>query len=252
MGAKKNVDMTATTDTVKIVTTVEEPVEADAKAETDAATETAEAEQTTSTKKKAAKSGRSLKYRAARARVDKTKLYAPPEALELVKSLSYSSFEGTITADVVVKEVGVAGSVTLPHAAGKTKKVAIVTDELLKDIEAGKLDFDALVSSPEFMPKLAKFARVLGPKGLMPSPKTGTLTPNPEAKKKELEAGQMTLRTDKKQPLLHVTIGKISSPTEQLVENLEALVKALGSNVRKVAVSATMSPGVRVDFSKLV
>ncbi len=233
MGSKKNVDMSSTTDTVKIV-------EAEA---------TAPEQQEEAKKPAAPKVSRSQKYRSVRSKIDKTKEYSAKEAVELVKKLSYSNFTGTITADAVVKETGIVGSLSLPHSTGKQLKVVIVDDKVLGQLEAGNIDFDALVSSPEFMPKLAKYARTLGPKGLMPNPKIGTLTPNPEAKKKELESGKISLRTDKKQPLLHVSIGKTDQETAELVENLEALIRELGTKLQKLAISATMSPGIRVDIS---
>ena len=197
--------------------------------------------------KKEARS-RSKKYVAVRAQVDKTKVYDPFSAIELTKRLSYSSFDGTITVDAVVKEVGAQGKVTLPHSTGKALRVAIVDDALLAEIEAGNLDFDALVTTPQFMPKLAKFARVLGPKGLMPNPKNGTVTPNPEQKKAILEKGELTLKTEKKRPVMHVTIGKVSQDTKELVENFNALMNILTGKVVKSTLSATMSPGVKVDF----
>ena len=118
----------------------------------------------------------------------------------------------------------------------------------MTDIEAGKIDFDVLVASPEFMPKLAKFARVLGPKGLMPNPKNGTLTPKPEIKKKELEAGKFNLKTEKKAPLMHLSIGKMDMSSKELTENLEALLKALNGKLLKVSIAASMSPSVKVNF----
>jgi large subunit ribosomal protein L1 len=192
---------------------------------------------------------RSQKYHAVRAQIDKTKKYDAFAAVELVKKLSYTSFAGTITAHLVVKEAGMTASLTLPHSTGKTLRVEIVSDEVLKNIEDGKIDFDVLVAAPQFMPKLAKFASVLGPKGLMPNPKNGTLTPNPEAQKKKLEGGTVTVKTEKKAPLVHVAIGKTTMETKQLVENIEALLKAFNTKLVRVSIAATMSPGVKVNFA---
>jgi len=234
MGAKKNVDTTANTDTIKIVS--ETPTES--------------VIATDEPKKKVEKSRkvRGKKYVATRSQVDKTKLYDMFAAIELLKRLSYSKFDGTITADLVVREEGTSATLTFPHSTGKTVTVAIASDEVLAEIEAGKINFDILVTAPQFIPKLAKFARILGPRGLMPNPKNGTITPNPEAKKKELEGGKITVKAEKKQPVMHVTIGKVSMETQQLQENLTTLVDALKGKVLKVAISATMSPGIKVKI----
>ena len=234
MGSKKNVDMSANTDQVKIVV-VEEPIQQ---------TE----EKSTSTKKTVKKSTRSKKYVAVRSQIDKTKTYDPFAAVELIKKLSYSKFSGSLEAHLIVREIGMSANLTFPHTTGKTIRVAIASDEILEKIEQGVIEFDVLVSSPKFMPKLSKLARVLGPKGLMPNPKNGTLTPNPELKQKELEGGAMTIKTEKKAPLMHLTVGKISMDTKDLVENLEALLKALKGKALKLSICASMSPSVKVKI----
>ncbi len=189
---------------------------------------------------------RSPSYRKVRALVDKSKAYPANEAIELVKKTSYSKFTGTISADLVLKEVENKINVNFPHSTGKVLKVEIVTDELIKEIETGKTDFDILLTAPAFMPKLAKLARVLGPKGLMPNPKNETIVADPEKKKAELLSGKTVIKTERKAPLLHVTLGKADMKTEELAENLQAILKATEGKVLKVAVCATMSPGVRV------
>jgi large subunit ribosomal protein L1 len=146
----------------------------------------------------------------------------------------------------VVREAGTSVSLTLPHSTGKSVRVAIASDEVIAKIQAGEIDFDVLVAHPSFMPKLAKFAPVLGPKGLMPNPKNGTLTPNPEAAQKKLEAGTVTVKTEKKAPLMHVRIGKNSMETAQLTANLETLLKTLKGKVLSMAIASSMSPGVKV------
>lgn len=235
MGSKKNVDMSASETKVKIV---EEKVETDEKLEK-TAPEVAK-------KKKKPARVRSKKYQAVRAQVDKTKSYDPFSAFELIKKLSYSKFDGTITAHLVVRETGAAASLSFPHSTGKSVTVAIASDKVIKQIETGKVDFDVLLSTAQYMPQLTKHARVLGPRGLMPNPKNGTLTDKPEVRKKELEGGKMTLRTEKQAPLLHVAIGKVSMDTKQLTENLQTLLKAFKEKVVKVSLSASMSPGIRV------
>ena len=253
MGSKKNVDMSANESEVKIV---EEP-QADDKKKTEATDEVVKsAEPTTegsargaASKKKPARV-RSKKYQAVRSQVDKTRSYDPFSAFELIKKLSYSKFDGSITAHLVVRETGATASLSFPHSTGKSVTVAIASDKVIKQIEAGKTDFDVLLSTAQYMPQLTKHARVLGPKGLMPNPKNGTLTDKPEARKKELEAGKMTLRTEKQAPLLHVAIGKVSMDTKKLSENLQTLLHAFQDKVVKVSLSASMSPGIRVALDQ--
>jgi large subunit ribosomal protein L1 len=250
MGSKKrDNNMSVTEDTVKIV---EAPVDESFAGETiaDAAPD-ATAEATAAEKAieaKAAKRGRtrSAKYRAMRSQVDKTKLYDPFAAIELLKRLSYSKFDGTVEAHAVVREEGISAPVSFPHSTGRAIRVAVASDELLAKIGEGVIDFDVLVSTAEFMPKLTRHAKVLGPKGLMPNPKNGTLTTNPEKKKKELEAGTVTIKTEKKAPLIHVSLGKTSLETKALVENLESLLKAFKGKVLKLTMCTSMSPSLKV------
>ena len=224
----------------------EEKTEAPAKAQKEV-TEAKEEEEVKEATKTKAKKVRGKKYQAVRSKLDKTKLYSPTEAIELAKKLSYSKFVGSIEAHLVVREVGLSVNLALPHSTGKSVKVAIVDKKLLADIEAGNIDFDVLVAHPEFMPKLAKHARILGPKGLMPNPKNGTLTPNPELKKKELEAGKFVLKTEKKAPLMHLIIGKTDMETKDLVENIKALMTTLKGKIVKLSIAASMGPGIKVD-----
>ena len=238
MGSKKNVDMTTTETEVKVVANPEENSTPDASEE--------KSEEKVEKKVVKAKKIRGKKYQAVRAKLDKSKLYPVKEAVELVKKLSYSRFVGSVEAHIVVREVGDSINLALPHSTGKSVKVTIVDAEVLSNIEAGKLDFDILVAHPEFMPKLAKFAKVLGPKGLMPNPKNGTLTPNPELKKKELEAGKFNLKTEKKAPLMHLIIGKTDMSSADLVANIETLVKALKGKILKLVISPSMGPGIKV------
>jgi len=239
MGSKKNVDMIQTETEVKVVANPEENSATETSAETNT-------EEKVEKKVVKAKKVRGKKYQAVRAKLDKSKLYPVKEAVELVKKLSYSRFVGSVEAHIVVRETGDSINLALPHSTGQSVKVTIVDAQVLSDIEAGKLDFGILVAHPEFMPKLAKFAKVLGPKGLMPNPKNGTLTPNPELKKKELEAGKFSLKTEKKAPLMHLIIGKTDMSSADLTANIEALVKALKGKILKLVISPSMGPGIKV------
>lgn len=247
MGSKKNVDMSVNEDKIKVSS--DSMTETNVSGEnTEAVTEaTAEGEVVAAAETKAKKARvRSQRYTATRAQVDKTKTYDHFAAIELVKKLSYTKFAGTITADLLLKEEGLSVTMTFPHTTGKSIRAVIVSEAVIKDIEAGKIDFDVLITEPRFMGQLAKFARVLGPKGLMPNPKNGTVTSNPELKKQELEGGKVMIKGEKKAPLMHVSIGKTDMDTKALLENLQALLAAVKGKVLKASLSASMSPSVKV------
>ncbi len=253
MGQQKNIDISMDETELKIVDGDEEAanteVSEDEAAQDEAATADG-AEQKPAKKPTPQVKKRSEKYQAVRSKVDKTREYDPFSAIELVKRLSYSEFPGTITAHLVLKDKfqGERVDFEFPHQTGKTLKVEIADDKTLKKIEAGEIDFDILLATQKMMPKLAKHAPVLGPQGLMPNPKQGTLLENPAERKKELEAGQITLRTERDAPLMHIVLGKTETETKKLVENLQALIDALGTKLQKVSLAATMSPGVRVEL----
>lgn len=233
MAKNQSVDMSANTDVVKIVASHTE--------------EGATAEEQTVEKVKT-RQGRSKKYSAARAQVDKTRVYDAFSAIELVKKLSYSKFAGTITAHGIVRAIGDVATFAFPHSTGKTITAAIFSDAVEAEIAAGNITFDVLIARPSDMGKLTKFARTLGPKGLMPNPKNGTLTDRVEEKKKELEAGKIALKTEKKAPLFHIVIGKTDMDTKDLVANLQALIKAGNEKTTKLTIAASMSPGVKVSL----
>jgi large subunit ribosomal protein L1 len=230
MGTTKNVTISGVED-VKIV---EEPT-----------TEAKEVKKT-----KVNQKIRSKRYVSSKSRLDRTKKYDLNKAIELVKNLSYSKFDATVEAHLVVKEAGINASVSFPHSTGKAVKAVIFSEKVIKDIEAGKIDFDVLIATPSDMPKLTKFARILGPKGLMPNPKSGTLTTNPEGKKKELEAGKILIKTERKAPLVHIGVGKVSMKVEELAANITALLDGYKGRVNKLTLCSTMSPGVKVQIEK--
>jgi large subunit ribosomal protein L1 len=195
------------------------------------------------------KNGKAIQ--AAKSKVDRTKLYSIEEAVKLVKATNITKFDSTVTLHINLnpKEKLTRAEVTFPHMAGSAKRVAIVSDALLADIESGKIEFDILITSPAFMPKLAKYARVLGPKGLMPNPKNGTVAADPEAKAKEFAAGKTVIKAEPKFPLMHVTVGKVSQPEAELVANIQAALDAVkAKNMVKATLASTMSPGIKVQF----
>lgn len=188
----------------------------------------------------------------AKSQVDRSKNYSIEEAVALVKKTNITSFNATVTLhlNLTSKDAPTRVELTFPHAAGAAKKVAIVNDELLAKLDKGVIDFDILVTSPAFMPKLAKYAKLLGPKGLMPNPKAGTVTPNPEAKAKEFEGGKTQVKAEPKYPLMHVTVGKTSQPEAELVANIRAMIEAVRPKfIVKATLAATMSPGIKLAFN---
>jgi large subunit ribosomal protein L1 len=192
---------------------------------------------------------RSKKYIEAKKKFDNTKIYSASEAIKLVKETSYSKFEGTVELHLVVKKAGISAQVSLPHQAGREKKVEVASDETVEKLKAGKIDFDILVATPTMMPKLVPFARLLGPKGLMPNPKNGTLVPD-EKKAKSFSTGTVALKTEKEAPLVHTIIGKVNQDGKELADNLEAILKAFGGakQVERAFLKATMGPSVKVKI----
>ena len=219
------------------------------------------------------------KYNAARELVDSTKKYTIDEAVELAKKVSYVKFDPTLEAHIQTNanpkynDQQVRWTVVLPHGTGKKIKVAaFVSDdkieeaksagadiawntELMTEIEKGNIDFDVLVTSPEMMRDLAKAARILWPKGLMPSPKAGTVTPKLTDTINEIKKGRVEFKLDKG-GVVHVGVGKLSFDNKQLEENLKALIDALntakpagvkGQLIKKINIAPTMGPGIQVD-----
>lgn len=210
-------------------------------------------EQATEEEKKAKKAKgpkvRSKRYKEAKSKVD-TNQHSVKDALKLVKESSYTKFDGTVEMHLVVKKAGVSTKVTLPHSAGRQKVVEIASDETIEKLKGGKIDFDILLATADMMPKLVPFAKVLGPKGLMPNPKSGTLLSDIK-KAKGFSAGSITLKTEKEAPLIHTVIGKVSQPETELVENAEEILKALGGTkqIVKAYLKATMGPSVKLAIA---
>jgi len=219
------------------------------------------------------------KQKAQQGKVDSNKLYAIADALELVKGFATAKFDESI--DVAVQlgvdakksDQVVRGAVVLPHGTGKTKRVAVFAqgakaeeakaagadvvgmDDLAAEVKAGNINFDVVIASPDAMRVVGTLGQILGPRGLMPNPKVGTVTPDVATAVKNAKAGQVQFRVDKA-GIVHGTIGRRSFESDKLQGNLAALIDALnkakpasskGVYLRKVAVSSTMGVGVRVD-----
>ena len=223
----------------------------------------------------------SKRVRAQREQIQVGKAYPAIEALGLVKQVAAAKFAEAVDVSVNLgidarkSDQNVRGSTVLPNGTGKSVRVAVFTGEvhqekaraagadvvgmedLAEAIQAGNMDFDVLIATPDAMPKLAKLGPVLGPRGLMPNPKTGTVTPDVATAVKNAKAGQVQYRTDKG-GVVHATIGKVDFEPQALAENLQALIddlkkakpaNAKGVYLKKITVSSTMGPGVLVDQS---
>ena len=223
----------------------------------------------------------SKKYKEAAAKIEDGKSYAPLEAVALVKEIATANFDETVEAhfrlgiDTRQADQQLRGTVSLPNGSGKTVRVAVFaegdaaraaeeagadivgSDDLVAEIQAGNINFDAAVATPDQMAKVGRLGKVLGPRGLMPNPKLGTVTPDVAKAIKELKGGRVEYRADR-YGICHVIIGKCSFTTEQLAENYGAIydeilrmkpASAKGRYVKSVTVVSTMGPGVPVDSS---
>ncbi len=167
--------------------------------------------------------------------------------IELLRKFRKSNFDETVELHINVKEKGVSGQVTLPHGTGKKLRIAVASDALIADVEKGKIDFDILVAEPEMMPKLAKVARVLGPRGLMPNPKNGTISDKPEQLIEKLSAGQISYKTESQVPIIHMSVGKLSFKDEQLSENISSVLSSVGpTRISSITLKSTMSPAIPI------
>ncbi len=199
---------------------------------------------------------RSKRYIEAASLVDKTKTYPLAQAVSLVKKTSLTKFDGSVELHINLNPASLGekkdmrGSVSLPHGTGKQVRVLIADDAIIADVAEGKINFDILVAAPSMMPKLAKVARILGPKGLMPNPKTGTVTEDTAKRAKELSTGKVNFKTEPDQPIIHLIVGKISFDEKKLEDNVDAILNAVGrGKIAKATLSATMGPGVKVTVA---
>lgn len=220
-------------------------------------------------------------FRAAAEKVEKFKLYKPLEAVRLVKEVAPAKFDETVEAhfrlgiDTRKADQNIRGSISLPHGTGKTVRVAVFaegekareaeeagadivgSDELVAAIQGGEINFDAAIATPNMMAKVGRIGKILGPRGLMPNPKLGTVTMDVAKMVGELKAGRVEYRADR-YGICHVPVGKVSFDDQKLVENYAALYteilrvkpsSAKGRYVKSIALSSTMGPGVKVDSS---
>ncbi len=227
--------------------------------------------------------GHGKRYLDATKRYDRERQYGADEAIDVVKTLATANFDETVEAvirlgvDPRKADQMIRGTVALPSGTGKDVRVAVFAqgpaaaaaeaagaefvgaDDLAAQIEGGMLDFDVTIATPDLMPLVGKLGRVLGPRGLMPNPKTGTVTPDPAKAVEEFKGGKVEYRTDRNGNV-HVGIGKASFEASALVANFNAIVDELikakpaaakGRYIRKVTLSSTMGPGVQLDAARL-
>lgn len=226
---------------------------------------------------------RSKAYRAATEKIEPGKLYTPLEAVRLAKETSTTKYDATVEValrlgvDPRKADQLVRGTVNLPHGTGKTARVLVFatgdraeaareagadyvgSDDLIEKVSGGWLDFDAVVATPDLMGKVGRLGKVLGPRGLMPNPKTGTVTNDVGRAVSEFKGGKVEYRTDR-YGNVHVPLGKVSFDPAALEANFRAVIDELqrakpasakGRYIRKITVSSTMGPGVRVDTNRL-
>ena len=218
----------------------------------------------TKTQKPGKAKPRSKKYQDITKDLNRSQSYPLTEAVDLVKKLSYSKFNGTLEAHINTATLGIRGLVFLPYVSGKKLKILVfgakgeVTDAILGDegtieeIGTGKVNFDLVVTTPDWMPKLAKVARILGPRGLMPNPKNGTITSDLKKAIESFQAGKTEYKTEAKAPVIHIGLGKLNQPTEELSANIKTLLQTLGkTRVKKVALSPTIGPSIKVDLGSI-
>ncbi len=195
------------------------------------------------------KAPHSKSYIAIAKTLDKSKQYSLSEGLALLEKLIRSKLDETVELHINTIETGISGNITLPHGTGKQVRVAIADDDLLAKVALGKIDFDILLAAPAMMPKLARVAKILGPKGLMPNPKNATLVKDPEKAAENFKKGQVNFRTELKAPIMHLTVGKMSFGAKKLSENINALIEAIKKEkIRNVTLKSTMSPGIKIDL----
>ncbi len=181
--------------------------------------------------------------------VSSSQKYDLDQALAALKKFKSTKFDETVELHINTKEKGVSGQVTLPHGTGKTLVIKIADENIIAEVAKGKINFDLLVATPSMMPQLAKVARVLGPRGLMPNPKNGTIAENPEEAVKKLSGGQINYKTEAEAPIIHARVGKISFEDNKLKDNVNTFITSVGvNNISSVTLKSTMSPAIRLNI----
>jgi len=196
---------------------------------------------------------RGKKYRLMSKEVKKGELYSIEDAVEKLSKLAGSTKLKTVELTLNTHDTGLRGELKLSHSTGKEIKIAIFSDKVASDIEKGKIDFSILLATPADMPKLARLAKILGPKGLMPNPKSGTVTENPEKRAAELTSGgTLPFKTEAKFPIIHLSLGKITQDKKDLAENIAEAIRGIGvTKIKSAYLSCTHTPSIKLAFSNL-
>ncbi len=204
-------------------------------------------------KKNVSKKVRGKKYLEAKKKIGEKKMMKLADAVELLKKAKYAAFDESVDLHMNVVKTGLRGEVELPHSTGKVVRVAIVSDTVLEQLANGKIEFDVLITHPSFMSKLARFAKVLGPKGLMPNPKAGTVSTTPEEVAKKFMKGTLRWKTEPKFPIIHQMIGKVSYDSKNLVENAQAFIDTVGkAQIKSVFIASSMGLSVGIEIEEEV
>lgn len=177
------------------------------------------------------------------------KTYPLSEAVNLLSKFNQNKKTGTVELHINTLDTGLKGEAPLPHPTGKKQVIEIFSDKTVVKINSGKLDFDILLASPKDMPTLAKYAKVLGPKGLMPNPKNGTLSETPQKRLDQLSKGAtISYKTEPKFPIIHLNLGPIDQKPNRLQENIETIIKTIGqTKIKSVFLTSTQAPGIKLE-----
>jgi large subunit ribosomal protein L1 len=231
----------------------------------EAKTETTAKKAPKTEEKKESKVTHGKKYQEMREKVERNKPYPVVAAVDLAKEVSYSKFDGTIEIHVNTSVKNVRGLVSLPFASGKSLTVIafgkgadesgadIVGDDAkLADIVKGKINFDVIVTDPTWMPKLAGAAKVLGPKGMMPNPKNGTIATDLKKAVTEIKSGKVEYKTERNGQVIHLSVGKVSQASEEITQNVKLLLATIGkTKIKQAVLTPTMGPAVKIDISSI-
>ena len=183
----------------------------------------------------------------------RSKSYPLKEALELLTKLNQGKKTNTVELHINTLNTGIKGEVSLPHSTGKKQIIEVFSDKTVVKINAGKIDFTTLLATPADMPTLAKHAKVLGPKGLMPTPKNGNLIQDTKKRLEELSKGAtLSYKTETKFPIIHLSLGPVTQKTDHLTENIKALIKHINPiKIKSVFLTSTQTPSIKLDTSTL-